>query len=255
MSERLIYFIILFFLFGCSKDPQEVNIYSIPDEFKLDLHQAVSSQGSNPAFKISTLDTRTCTNDKLIVTISKIGNSLGIDILDIDVAPQCNNISGKVSTDVYAILSPGTYALNIDLKDQIINNGTITVTDQSYHLNLNTDYGLKIGKLNILKIPDGLIWGYIKEANTPSINGTDLYNRLLMHMTPKNDLPSGDYGLFKKEDEEVYFIDAGYSLNIDKKFLMQLNTSISEIKKIVKQFKEENPEVEFKIYTSRGVIN
>lgn len=253
--ERLVFIFIVTALIGCSKNPQEVNIYSIPDEFKLDLHQAVSSEGSNPAFKISTLKSRSCTNDKIIVTISKIDNKIGIDILEIDPASPCNNLIGKVSTDVNAILNPGIYSLNIDLKDQIINKGNITVTDQGYHLNLNTNYGLKMGKLDILKIPDGLIWGYIQKTNESSLIGNSLYDQLLTHMTPVTNIDDGDYGLFTLDGEEVNFNNDGYSLNIDKKFLMHLNTSISEIKEIVSRFKDDNPEVEFKICTSRGVIN
>ena len=240
---------------GCSKNPEEVNIYSIPDEFKIDLHQAVSIEGTYPAFQVSTLDSRSCNNDRIIVTISKVGSRVEIDIIDIDQALTCNNESGKITTDVYAVLEPGVYTLSVSLKDQVSNEGFITVTDELFKLNLGTDHGIELGKTNILKIPDGLIWGYNIATLGVSSIGNSLLDRLSPYMKSINKLSSGDYGLFTVENEESYIINTSNNQNIDHQFLMELNTSISDIKEIVRQFKNENPNSEFKVYTSRGIIN
>ena len=255
MLERWLFIFLLIVFAGCSKNPEEVNIYSIPDEFKIDLHQAVSIEGTYPAFQVSTLDSRTCNNDRIIVTISKVGSGVKIDIIDIDQALTCNNESGRITTDVYAILDPGVYTISVSLKDQVSNEGFITVTDELFKLNLGTDHGIELGKTNILKIPDGLIWGY--NISTPGISsiGNSLLDRLNPYMRTVDQLASGDYGLFTVENKDSYTINTGNHQNIDHQFLMEINTSISEIKEIVRQFREENPDSEFKVYTSRGIIN
>ena len=256
MSERGYILAIFIFIIGCSKDPQEVNIYSIPDEFRLDMHQAVSNEGSQPAFKISTIESRMCIDDKIIVTISKIGQNIGIDILSIDKAPECNGLPGRISTDVYAFMQPGTYNIQVILKDQIKNDGRLTVDEEQFSLSLSTDHGLELGQLNIKKIPDQLIWGYvgIEERSTDPLDQT-LYEALLPYMSQISAIEKGDYGLFSINNEgEIIFDDLG-NLILQKKFLMKMEGSKTDISKVVEEFKDNHPGYVVKIFTSRGVIS
>ena len=83
------YILIILFLVSCSKDPQEINIYDIPDEFRIDLHQAPSEVGTQPSIKVTTIKTQPCENDEINAILSKDNNALFVEIRDIIKSQNC----------------------------------------------------------------------------------------------------------------------------------------------------------------------
>ena len=242
-------------MISCSKDPREINIYDIPDEFKIDLHQVPTEFGTQPSIKISTVKPQPCENNHINAVLSKSSNTLNIEIREIIQAVDCILNPLKLSIDLFAILQTNTYNLNISLKDQVFNDGKLTVGDDKFSMTLRSDYGILLGKSEILKIPDHHVWGYVIHPK----NVTTLEHSLSEMMRPLYEGPSplytGEYGLFYIDSSgDIHFPGVDENQNVEK-FLIRSYASKSEIKEIVNTFMTTNPESQVHVTSSFGVIN
>jgi hypothetical protein len=256
MSMRYILGIVLiFFLLGsCSKEPTAIDVYSIPEEFIIDLHQTPMPGGTIPSFKISTLKLQPCAEDKMNVDISKTNNDITIEVKEIITVSGCTSSSGRISVETYTEMPVSEYNLNISLKNQINNYGKVSIGANNYSMSLETLHGIRAGKMDILKVPDNLFWGVVSTKNSSTVVGLPLLDRIGYSPIEKASLTPGDYGLFLITENGDIELEGVTPFESGTKFIGKLKDSVSNMKEIVQEYIDENPEHEVSITTSYEII-
>jgi hypothetical protein len=205
--------IFVFFLVGvlisCSKDSEVENIYSVPEEFRLDMIQTISSSGILPAFQITTLAKIGCSDQELRTEYFRKSNNAYIQIIGVEILNNCIAGTDNVKAIISDKFPEGVYNLRIGVKDQVENLGTFTAGSDKYTISLHKSPNIMLGHHSVKKLPENIWWGsiYFDEKENSSFSAT-LLEYIKSNSTTWPDHQSGHYGLFS--------IDEGGSIVIEE---------------------------------------
>ena len=200
-------YFLLVCLLSCSKDSSVENIYSVPDEFKLDLTQILSENGAIPAFKLITLDKIGCSEQELKTEYVRQTNNAFIKIIGVEIVESCLT-SDYITAEIADYFDNGLYNFMVQVKNQVENEGTFSVVDNYFTINMHKSPNIKIGNTRVEKLPVESLWGaiYFTENFKPEIleNFKDI---LHSSTTSIPNLSRGEYGLFRINKSDAVILD------------------------------------------------
>jgi hypothetical protein len=215
---RIIFvFFLVVFLYSCSKDSGVENVYSVPEEFRLDMSQVISDSGVLPAFKFTTLAKIGCEDQELRTEYFRKTNNAYIRIIGVEIVDNCTAGTDYVEATISDSFEDGVYNVNIGVKDQVENAGTFTATSDKYTISLHKSPNMMIGDHAIKRLPNNIWWGaiYFEDSSVAS-QFAALQDYIDEHSSQWEDHQTGNYGLFTVDKNGAiqmkdYYNEPGYT--------------------------------------------
>lgn len=185
------------FFVSCTKDSSVENIYTVPNEFKLDLTQILSDNGAIPAFKLATIDKIGCSEQELKTEYRRESNNALIKIIGVEIVESCL-VSDHITAEISDVFDVGLYNFMVQVKNEVDNEGTFSVTENYFTINMHKSPNIKIGNTRIEKLPNDSWWGalYFSDDYYPEV-ANSFRDILHTYTIPHNNLSIGNYGLFQ----------------------------------------------------------
>jgi hypothetical protein len=239
---------------GCSKSNNQDKIIEIEKEFSFQPWQTLNESGGDFSLIAQTLKKQDCGGAKVDISSLIDGQNISVKVKGLTLPAVCGAVP-QIAADTIQLngLSKGTYFFKIILKDAVVNEGTLKVEDGRYALNMKRFDGIEVPQSEIIRIPKGLIWGYVNYEQNQQSNYIKFEERLKKFATAQTDIPKGDYGYFVIGEQSNFNVKATInSKGTTKHLLYYLNTNSSELKNLVDEYR--GPAFEIKFFTSDGKV-
>jgi hypothetical protein len=248
-------FLIVLTFVSCSKSNNQEKIIAVEKEFSFQPWETLSETGGTFSLITNTINKQKCSGTKVNIVSELIGSSINIHVNGL-INPIVCEEKAQLATDTTLIsgLTKGKYAFKINLKDAIINEGTLTVDDNKFSLSMRKLDGIEVPMTEVFRIPKGLIWGYVNYEQNQESQYFKFESKLKKFATLQTDIPKGDYGYFIINDQSKFNV----KVNIDqpkattKHLLYYLNSNTTELKNLVEEYRD--PAFDIKFFTSDGKV-
>lgn len=187
--------------FGNSGDP--IVVADVEKEFNISMIERFEPGKRELLFQVATIKNQPCQNYTIDFNFHRLGNVVDLNLTRI-VAPEiCQPGTMPASALVYTnTLEPGSYAMNISLGQTVTSKGSLAVNNTAYTIKMDTENGFKILQSELLRIPDGVIWGFVSFPQTSRIIG-EKFIQDLFKLSTETTLRKGYYGQFSIADAGV----------------------------------------------------
>jgi len=253
---------ILLFLSACSRPTDDTNILiNIENEFTVSLIETLSPEVNPLNLRVATIELQDCSNYEIANSSTTTQESVVASIDYIQEPENCIPGLHPATSDIsLGKLDNGSYLFQLNLeKGSIINEGTLTINDDQYSIELDTDHGIHFPVKTLNKIPGNYIWGEVNIApNAPN----DLMDELMAEInqiTEESTLPSGEYGHFKIDNDLDFNFTTNkfisFSPDETKSFILKLTDTSEALKDIVENFRETfSDKIDIQLITSEGEV-
>jgi hypothetical protein len=261
---RPLLFLALFCLGSCQLERLQEPIVIVKDiepEFYIDVQEYLHPTNRQLKFRVRTIKDQECLNGSVETDYYILGREIELSINSIKEPADCQAGVAPAKSEVYAgQLTNGSYKFDVALRNTVVNNGRLTVSDDSYTIKMETQEGIVFLHNNLWKMPDDAFWGYVvcKEEEWESLNAELTEN--LNGLAAPADYRSGFYGYFEINNNttgsrKVFLTDppAG-DFHFPLLFQLKANVDEARLKAILKDFKDSHPGVQLEGRNADGRI-
>ena len=254
MKKYFVYLLSVLFLSSCFSEPEEFTVINPDQEFKIDLNQSLSPEGPHLVIEISSIDEFNCPNVEIVNSLSTTESMVELMIEKFKIPSGCENNSGSVIVDVAkgqnsAFLTNDIYHLIIGADELFQNEGTLSVTEQDFSINLPFTEGIILGKSSIKKIPVNHVWGTLNTSSS-SLTFDEFNSGLEAYVRKSQILNSGEYGLFAIDSsDQISFPD--FTVTSETVFIFEI-VDLNGLKNYITDVRESFPDIELVISLSDG---
>ena len=187
-------------------------IIAVDKEFEIVPWEKLDEQGGTLQLRIATIQNQECGGTHINYAVDALNNQLTVSLKSLVYPLTCNGFA-EPARDTISLsnLKKGEIPFKLTLKDVVINDGILHVEDGRYSFVMKKENGISIPKKEILRVPQGAIWGFISNDNGQDERFTQMIDSLKTISTPLS-IPTGDYG---------YFNYTGTDIGIAAKFITQ----------------------------------
>lgn len=202
---------IVFGISACQKsEPAPIEVVTLDQEFDLSVSQIVNENGHEFVLTVKSVEISDCENAELDADINLTGNTLTIFINGNIVNGDC--VSGGIYTEKNLLLPnvPGKYSLEIVQGELSSTNGSLTIDESDFNLDIENLGGIFFESQSLKIIPEFLAWGYYADDMPNSSTQTfleEMDTELGFRQTPFEDLEDGDYSRFTVENGKIVLED------------------------------------------------
>lgn len=170
----------------------------VEDEFYIDWRENLSPTQRTLQLVIRTIQTDQCPDAAITFNFARLNLGYRVSLNDIAGSDNCDEKNQPAAAEIpMGYVGPGTYEIEIDLKNSVSNEGTLQSYTNSYALNMRSEYGIQILEKVLHKIPEHTVWGYF---NFEKIEDEAIVEALLNQLTemgvPRT-FDEGYYGHFR----------------------------------------------------------
>lgn len=263
VNSTLLLFLALFFFGACNLGDNEITqiITDIDDEFSIDLSETLSAEKRNFILQFASIELKECKNYLIDIEYELDANEdLNFYIKDIILPNEGCEFGRGIAIKQINLgeLELGTYDLEINLRDAIVNKGELNISDIGYTLSLYTEHGLQVLHSELFRVPEQSIWGYIGyNGNTGSTGKLDDFIAGLQTLTLDIDLEVGYYGHFEWDGTNQISFPAGTGATFFRSFIFGHQRNIRKIKEYVQKFRIDNQNetnLKIQLFTAEGEV-
>ncbi|MEZ4986028.1 MAG: hypothetical protein R2795_13495 [Saprospiraceae bacterium] len=180
----------------------------LDQEFTFDLWENLAAtNGTGLEIQISTTELEDCLNSQILTEQTRTDQALNLrvyDILDPEVCDpgQAPAQGGEMMHD----LAPGTYHLNVDIQDVVVNSGNLIITPNYFRVEMDTQEGIRWVHEELRRVPANTLWGYITyETIDERTQALGIKNELAA-MSGELPLVDGYYGYFEVLNNDTQLV-------------------------------------------------
>lgn len=239
---------------SCDKNSNKEKIIDVEKEFNVQLWEKLDDEGGKLQLVVSTIKDQTCGGTRIDMTVNPINSRLIVTIKSLIYPQTCNgNTQKAVDTLTMGSLAEGSYKLNINLKDIILNEGALNVEKGKYNVLMTKEDGITLSANELLRVPKGTIWGYVSYDNGQEAKNIKFFENLAKIATPLS-IANGNYGHFAIDNNKNVEIKASFDskkANV-KKVFYSLNKTNAELESLVQEYRSQG--LDIKILTYNGKV-
>lgn len=245
--------------YSCVNDGDTFVIYDVEDEFNLRMSEILMEDSRGLSMTIETIDGFSCEEVVVDAYHATVGDRLDIYIDGIGIPNDCQAGDLQATKDIDVGTYPeGSYTLAVTIRESVFNIGHLEVSPFNYKIDFSGELnGLVIPHVNLLKIPNGAIWGRISYDDSDS---AVLSEKLQSELSTLNAQPLfleiGRYTNMEVNSsgqmvwDEITDYDNTYS------FAFTLNEEgLSQLPSIIEEFRGENDTLfnyQLQLFTYKG---
>ncbi len=184
---------------GCKTNDIEdpIIVPEVKKEFIVEIMEQPGPAPRNLQINLRTVKAQDCLNTDIRYDLLELPARYRLDIHEIEVPADC--MPGAVQARDSALMAPpanGLYGFDINLRNTVSNQGTLTAMDDRYILDMHTVEGLVIPNTHLRRIPNFTIWGYIASFSLATGNAVNSFVNEVAALSDVASFPPGYYGHF-----------------------------------------------------------
>ena len=232
---------------------EPIVVTDLENEFYLDIWENLEPEGRSLEWRLRTIANAECEDASIDYSYRNSGGTIDLNINAIinpaDCTPSEQPLSayftgGQLDNDVYPI--------SIGVRDAVVNEGSLIVSDDSYRLSFSSLTGVILLKRILRRIPDPVIWGYIHAPHDSLQAAADEFIYELETKTRPVSLKEGNYGYFSVDNEAIIIkhihVPEGATM-----FAYEFIQEEDVLQGMITTLKEEHPAgIEVSIFNTRG---
>ena len=233
----------------------------IEPEFYIDLQEYLHPTNRQLKFKVRTIKDQECLNASVETDYYSLGREIELSINSIMEPADCKAGAAPAKSEIYAgKLTNGAYKFDVALRNTVVNNGTLTISDDNFSIKMETQEGIIFLHNNLQKMPVDAFWGYVvcKESDWENLN-TELTDKLTGLASPA-DYRSGYYGYFEINNNtpgnRKVFLTEPPAVDFHFPLLFQLKENVDEnrVKAVLESFRDTHPDIQLEGRNTDGRI-
>ena len=238
--------ICVFAIVSCDNtSPEPLVISNFDQEFVIRPWQNLSSADSKYQLIVQSLQEQECLNSELDLSFEIINNTIAIQINGISLDGPCSPGNSLPEATITLDVDPGSYDIEIQLGSSIQNMGVIDITDETLFVNFDETSGINFEMDSILKIPEGICWGYLDNRLLPEAELNSVANQIFESIAEVPNFPEGNYGHFIVGDFNIVYV---YGANDEVKSMlldMRRDDNWQTLKSILAEFTMKYPDAKY----------
>jgi hypothetical protein len=236
--------------FGNTGDP--IVVADVEKEFNVSMIERFEPGKRDLQFLISTIKNQPCQNYTIDFNWYQNSNVLDLNLSKIVAPENCKPGTSPAMGLVFTNpLDPGSYTLNISLGQTVTSKGRFAVNNDAYTMKMDVQNGFKILQNELLRIPDGVIWGFVSFQQTSS-SVADKFIQDLFKLSSDKGLRKGYYGQFIISDSGTSLLDQPTDAP-SVAFVRSFQDKTSKLESLIAQYRAQNNNgMTFKIYNTDG---
>lgn len=170
----------------------------VDQEFNLDLWQTLGgSTPSNLEIQMFTIEEEDCLNTQILSDYDRVGRELSLTLYDILDPEVCDpGPAPAMGVQLITDATPDVYGLKVELQDAVSNQGTLTVTEDAYLIEMEEENGINWLHYELHRIPENALWGYLTYTNAAEENRVTVFLEEINELSSELPLDEGYYGYF-----------------------------------------------------------
>jgi hypothetical protein len=226
---------------GNGKDP--ILVADVEKEFDVKLWEVLKPNERYLQLQISTIKDKDCLNYGIDQSLKQNGPNLELNINKILAPEVCQRGIGPAkSTLDLKTLTQGRFNLTVNLGKVVPSKGSITITASAFSFYMPEQYGFRLTKTTLYRVPEQTIWGYVAytEGNKTA---ADQFIQELVKISRDAGLERGYYGYFEVNESNSLEFPV---LNIDKPilaFARNYTDTDPKLEALIKNFRSKYPQV------------
>ncbi len=244
---------------ACRVDPADdpVIIVTSPPEFTIDLFEQRDATDGTPVFGlwVESVTDYDCSGYGIDAAVSVQNNRIAVTLLGVVSPSPCAGSPAPARQFLpIGSLPDGTYDFSLSLRDAIVNEGTLTVSNGHYVLSLPDQQGIDFQNLVMEHLPEGVIWGYAGVPNEPAKPVADEFIFDLKKITEDAALPPGFYSYFTVSGTgDVTFHKRIAPSVVAEQFVRRLADAPDALKSLLQNYRNAPQQpLQIKCWTTEG---
>ncbi|MBV6442863.1 MAG: hypothetical protein EPGJADBJ_04589 [Saprospiraceae bacterium] len=183
----------------CKVNDEEELVVTAPPEYEVDLFEYRAPADGMPTFGlwIESVEKYECPGYNIDAQITVQNGSIKVNIPGVTAPTPCTGDSARARQFLpIGNLADGTYEFFFSLRNLIVNEGTLEVSNGRYILSLPDAKGIVVENFVLESLPDGMVWGYAATPDEASQPVADNFLADLKTVTAENGLAPGFYSYF-----------------------------------------------------------
>ncbi len=208
MNQRLTPILILAVGFlltiSCRKNlGDKETIIAVDKEFEIIPWEKLDETGGSLQLRLATIQNQECGGTRINYATSLYNNKLTVSINSLAYPLTCNGFAEPARDTIdLSNLKKSDIPFRLTLKDVIINDGILHVEDGRYLFEMKKENGISMPKKELLRVPQGAIWGFIATDNGQDARHAQMIDSLKTITTPLS-ISAGDYGYFNYTGADI----------------------------------------------------
>ena len=207
-------------------------------------------------FKTSSIEQYDCQNYELDANAYRFNSFIQFTIRDLIQPSECETgMAPAKNTSSIGFLPNGDYNVQISLKNTISNQGKLQVTADAFTLKMESLDGIELASTELKRIPAKSIWGYVGYQNKDEVgNQPELFIQDLKNSSLTINLPQGEYGYFKIENNGQLILNPPPKFTFFQTFLFKYDKNLQELESLLEAYRmgPANGKMEIKVFTWEG---
>lgn len=259
-SHRLLTLTICVLTFAsCKVYEEDVLVVTAPPEYVVDVFVQRALADGAPTFGlwIESVDKYKCPGYNIDAQATVQSGSIMVTILGVSAPIPCVGDSVRAKRFLpIGNLANGTYEFVLSLRDVIVNEGSLEVTNGRYALSLPDAKGVYVDNFVAEPLPDGIVWGYAATPNEASQPVADNFLTDLKTVTTESGLAPGFYSYFTVSGSSAVTLHKSIAEGSDfKQFVRLLTASPDDLKDILQSYRNATQQpLDIKCWTTEGEL-
>jgi len=256
MNRLLAILTVLLLAGACNIDSlnDPVVVPEVNDEFYLDMWERLEADGRYLEWKLRTIENADCEDAALDYDYTTTGGTVQLAINAIDNPADCTPSEQPLNAVIEGVkFSNGYYPLSFSLRDAVTNEGTMVISDSKYRVDFKDPSGLVLLRKELRRIPDDVIWGYVKAEQDSLEEAASQFIMELEEMSQPTTLVDGYYGYFTVSDGNKLNYTNSQAPSGATPVIYKYTQDNSVLTDLAETFRQQYPNgLEIKIFNTRG---
>ncbi len=249
------FLILLLFVLGCENETaQPVN--TLGSEVELSMTEYVEDNQRTLTLKFLTRKDFPCINYQIKHSLRMDDQSVNIILEKVEESDVCLDAIGPASAFVeLGQLPEKEYNLTIQLGESIVKSGTLTVSKNTYQIDMHDYDGVELLNPELFRIPDQTVWGVLKYERSEQNKEIFKYFEQVMDRAGASSkkFAEGDYGYFSVgADGKITQPLTSREILVEQPFLFDFSGDEDDLKMVLKQINSQHGDVQIRIYDAQG---
>jgi hypothetical protein len=240
---------------GCKKemDSSSGTEVKVKKEFDIQLWEKLTPTGGELQLIVNSIEPQACPNIHLDYYISTIDNKVTVTLKSFAMPSNCMGPITRTSDTLnIGRLSNGNYKLSINLKDVVLNNGSLSVNSNLYVVDLQSENGISMPFKQLARIPENTIWGYVNHENSGT-NKAQAFMDSLKTICQTTSLLNGRYGHFEVVNESLKMpTTIQYIHPISTTFFFKYEGTEDKLERLIQHFRLNTNTLNINLSTQTG---
>ena len=246
----------LAFLYGCPQKTDDIGdqIVDVKEEFLIDIWEELIGDVRSFRIDLETIEEESCLNYGINYSVHMSNGNINITINDLEEPADC--LPGNAPAREFVELGQwinGFFNVEINLRDAVVNEGRLTVSNDKYLLSMESEEGISLVRTRLFKVPISTIWGEVAYDDAELDNEVNAFMADITELGQHRQYQPGYYGYFSIEQDQSLILRDASDLPFNQTFILKLDGEKDQVVSLLDQYRDSmGDRMQIRLFTWRG---